>query len=133
MVRDNAQLAEVRADAMNCGKVPLLKKTVDFLKITAMDLSFSEKIEMTAQEKMQALISHFGSVEAYQAEIFDDIPPLFLMVCDENGDVVVDRESVGAYIEKEMAEHHLSFEKLMERDVGRFDRIVSDLYDRVLM
>jgi hypothetical protein len=79
-------------------------------------------------EKQQALINHFGSVEMYQKNIFHKVPPLFQMICDEDGNVEIDSESVGIYLNKEMSESNLSFEEICERDSKIFSTIIDEVY-----
>ena len=79
-------------------------------------------------EKQQQLINHFGSVELYQKNIFDKIPPLFYMVCDDEGNVEIDSESVGIYLNKEMSESNLSIEEICERDLNTFSTIIDKFH-----
>lgn len=84
---------------------------------------------MNSQEKLQALIQHFGSVEEYQKQVFDKIPPMFVMVMDEQGNVTADQASMMAYIKKEM-ETGISFDDLLDRETKRFEQIVDELYQQ---
>ena len=86
--------------------------------------------EQTLQ-KQQQLIEFFGSIEKYQENIFEKVPPLFEMVCDENGNVTIDEESVGRYIHREMAENNITFEKLVERDLITFSTIIDNYHSRI--
>ena len=82
-------------------------------------------------KKRDELITYFGSIENYQSGIFDKIPPVFLMVCDSEGNVDIDRESVGKYLEKEIKENHISIQQLIERDKKKFAQIIDDYYFEV--
>lgn len=82
-------------------------------------------------KKRDKLIAYFGSVEKYQEGIFHKIPPLFLMICDSDGNVNIDRDSVGMYIEKEMKEHSLTIDQLIERDKKTFGKIIDNYYSEV--
>lgn len=82
-------------------------------------------------KKRDELIFHFGSIEKYQLGIFDKMPPIFLMICDENGNVDIDRDSVGRYIEREMEEHSLTIKQLIERDRKTFGQLIDDYYSEV--
>lgn len=82
-------------------------------------------------KKRNELIVHFGSVEKYQAGIFDKVPPIFLMICDEQGNITVDRESIGKYLLREMKEHSLTKEELFKRDIKTFEQLINDFYSEV--
>ena len=82
-------------------------------------------------KKRDELIAHFGSVEKYQAGIFEKIPPVFLMICDAEGNLEIDRDSVGRYLEREMKEHSLTIEQLIERDKKTFGQLIDDYYSEV--
>ena len=79
-------------------------------------------------EKQQALINHFGSIEMYQKNIFHKVPPIFQMICDEEGNVEIDSETVGIYLNKEMSESNLSFEEICERDLKTFATIIDEYH-----
>lgn len=81
--------------------------------------------------KRDELIAHFGSVEKYQSGIFDKVPPVFLMICDAEGNVDIDRDSVERYLEREMKEHSLTIEQLIERDKKTFGQLIEDYYSEV--
>jgi hypothetical protein len=82
-------------------------------------------------KKRDELIAHFGSVEKYQAGMFDKIPPVFLMMCDAEGNVYIDRDSVGGYLKREMKEYSLTIEQLIERDKKTFGQLIDDYYTEV--
>jgi len=82
-------------------------------------------------KKRDKLILHFGSVEKYQAGIFDKIPPVFVMICDSEGNVNYDRDSIFRYLKREMEEHSLTIDELIERDKKTFGKIIDDYYSEV--
>lgn len=79
-------------------------------------------------KKRDELIAYFGSVEKYQLGIFDKIPPIFLMVCDAEGNVLTDRASVGRYLEREMTENSITIQELIARDSLTFGKIIDDYH-----
>ena len=79
-------------------------------------------------KKRDELISYLGSVEKYQAGIFHKIPPVFLMTCDSEGNVIIDKNSVVKYLEKEMEEHSITIAQLIERDKKVFGQLIDDYY-----
>jgi len=79
-------------------------------------------------KKRDKLIAYFGSVEKYQLEIFDKVPPIFMMSCDKNGNVIGCHESMKQYLIKEINKSNMTAKEIIERDSKIFEKIISDLY-----
>ena len=84
-------------------------------------------------KKRDELIAHFGSIKKYQLGIFDKISPVFFLVCDKQGNVSIDHDSVGRYIEKEMKEHMRTIDQLLEGEEQTFRKMIDEYYSELFV